>query len=34
MVFWLFFSHHVLKMDAAYILAGNESVVTKAGEKT
>jgi hypothetical protein len=33
-VFWLFFSHHLLEKEEVYILAGDESVVSKAGKKT
>lgn len=33
-VFWLFFEQHLFEADATYILAGDESVVTKAGKKT
>jgi IS4 transposase len=32
--FWLFFRHHLLEPNAVYILAGDESVVTKSGKKT
>lgn len=34
LLFWLFFRHHLLNPDDTYILAGDESVVTKAGKKT
>jgi putative transposase len=33
-VFWLFFRQHLFKPNATYILAGDESVVTKSGKKT
>jgi hypothetical protein len=33
-VFWQFFSQHLLQKEAVYILAGDESVVSKAGKKT
>ena len=33
-LFWEFFSKHLLDPQETYILAGDESVVTKAGEKT
>ncbi len=33
-VFWQFFSQHLLRKEAVYILAGDESVVSKAGKKT
>ena len=32
--FWLFFEHQLLEPEATYILAGDESVVTKSGKKT
>ena len=34
LLFWLFFRHHLLNPDDVYFLAGDESVVTKAGRKT
>ena len=33
-VFWAFFCEHLLDCQDTYLLAGDESVVTKAGEKT
>jgi IS4 transposase len=33
-VFWAFFCKHLLDRQETYLLAGDESVVTKAGEKT
>ena len=33
-LFWLFFQQHLYKSDEVYILAGDESVVTKAGTQT
>lgn len=33
-VFWLFFRQHLFQPTATYILAGDESVVTKSGTKT
>ena len=33
-LFWEFFCKHLLDPQETYILAGDESVVTKAGEKT
>lgn len=33
-VFWLFFRQHLFDAEATYILAGDESVVTKSGKKT
>jgi len=33
-VFWQFFRQHLLQKEAVYILAGDESVVSKAGKKT
>jgi putative transposase len=33
-VFWTFFHEHLLDQQNTYLLAGDESVVTKAGEKT
>jgi len=33
-VFWLFFRQHLYAPNATYILAGDESVVTKSGKKT
>jgi len=33
-VFWAFFSEHLLDRQGTYLLAGDESIVTKAGKKT
>ena len=33
-IFWLFFQHHIYLSDEIYLLAGDESVVTKAGNHT
>ena len=33
-VFWLFFRQHLFEQGETYILAGDESVVSKAGKKT
>jgi hypothetical protein len=33
-VFWQFFSQHLYQREGVYILAGDESVVGKAGKKT
>jgi putative transposase len=33
-VYWQFFSQHLLRKEEVYILAGDESVVSKAGKKT
>src|SRR5664279_1051391 len=33
-VFWQFFSHHLFQKGGVYILAGDESVISKAGKKT
>ena len=33
-VFWLFFQRYLFEPNAIYILAGDESVVTKSGQKT
>ena len=33
-VFWAFFSEHLLDRQDTYLLAGDECVITKAGEKT
>ena len=33
-VFWQFFSQHLLRKEEVYILAGDESMVSKAGKKT
>src|SRR3954469_11584705 len=33
-LFWLFFRTHLLQRDAVYLLAGDETVVTKAGKHT
>lgn len=32
--FWLFFRHHLFDAEATYLLAGDESIVTKAGKTT
>ena len=34
LVFWMFFRQHLLNPDDVYLLAGDESVVTKAGKET
>ena len=34
LVFWLFFRHRLFNPDDVYLLAGDESVVTKSGKKT
>jgi hypothetical protein len=34
MVFWLFFRTHLLQRDDVYLLAGDETIVTKAGKHT
>ncbi len=34
LVFWLFFRQHLFKPAGVYVLAGDESVVTKSGRKT
>lgn len=34
MLFWVFFQRHLLDPTATYFLAGDESVVTKSGQKT
>jgi hypothetical protein len=34
LMFWLFFEHHLFKPDEGYLLAGDESIVTKAGKTT
>ncbi len=34
LVFWLFFRHHLFNPDEVYLLAGDESIVTKSGKKT
>jgi putative transposase len=34
LVFWLFFRHHLFNADEVYLLAGDESIVTKSGKKT
>ena len=34
LVFWLFFRHWLFNSDDVYLLAGDESVVTKSGKKT
>ena len=31
MLFWVFFRHHVYRVDDVYLLGGDEVVVTKAG---
>ena len=31
---WLFFMHHLLRRDEAYLMAGDETVITKAGRHT
>ena len=33
-LFWLFFRHHLFRPDEVYLLAGDETVITKAGHKT
>jgi len=33
-LFWLFFRHHLYERGHEYLLAGDESVVTKSGKKT
>lgn len=33
-ILWLFFHQHLYKSDETYILAGDESIVTKAGAQT
>ena len=33
-VFWTFFSEHLMDRQDTYLLAGDESVITKAGDKT
>jgi hypothetical protein len=33
-VFWQFFSQHLLRKEEVYLLAGDESVISKAGKKT
>jgi putative transposase len=33
-VFWQFFRQHLLRQEEVYILAGDESVISKAGKKT
>jgi hypothetical protein len=33
-VFWLFFHHHLYRSEDVYLLAGDESVVTKSGKHT
>jgi len=33
-IFWVFFEHYVFKPDEVYLLAGDESVVSKAGKTT
>ena len=34
LIFWLFFRHHLFKAEEVYLLAGDESIVTKSGKKT
>jgi putative transposase len=34
LVFWLFFRQHLFNLDDMYLLAGDESIVTKSGKKT
>ena len=34
LAFWLFFRQHLFNPDDVYLLAGDESIVTKAGKKT
>ncbi len=34
LVFWLFFHQHLFQADDAYLLVGDESVVTKSGKET
>jgi IS4 transposase len=34
LVFWLFFRHQLFNPDEVYLLAGDESIVTKSGKKT
>jgi putative transposase len=34
LVFWLFFRHWLVNPDDVYLLAGDESIVTKSGKKT
>jgi len=34
LAFWLFFRQHLLNPDEVYLLAGDETVVTKSGKKT
>ena len=34
LVFWLFFRQELFKPDTVYLLAGDESIVTKSGKKT
>lgn len=33
-IFWVFFEHYLFKPDEVYVLAGDESVVSKAGKTT
>jgi putative transposase len=33
-ILWLFFRHHLYKSDETYLLAGDETVITKAGKHT
>jgi hypothetical protein len=33
-IFWLFFHHHLYRSEDVYLLAGDESVVTKSGKHT
>jgi putative transposase len=34
LMLWVFFHHHLFKPDEGYVLAGDESIVTKAGKTT
>lgn len=34
LIFWLFFRHHLFTPNDVYLLAGDESIVTKSGKKT
>ena len=33
-ILWLFFRHHIYKSDETYLLAGDETIVTKSGKQT
>ena len=33
-LFWLFFRHHLWRRDEVYLMAGDETVITKAGRQT